>query len=380
MAIVNTNILVKRSSSTAAPGALLAGELAYSYVSNTAFIGTADGNGVLKIGGQAYTSAIDNATTSNTASTIVKRDASGKFSGSLVGNADTSTKLAAAVNINGAAFDGSQAITINAVDSTARVASSLLGANSGVATLDSSGKLSTSQIPAALVGALQYQGVWNANTNTPTIVTSTGIKGQYYKVSVAGITSIDSIAQWNVGDMIVFDGTTWDKIDGLSTEVVSVAGKVGAVVLTSFDVGLGAVSNTAQVTAISATGPLVSTGTTTPTISMTTANTSVSGYLTSTDWNTFNNKVSTFSGGTTGLTPSTATKGAITLGGTLVVANGGTGLSTITQNGITFGNGTGNLGVTAAAGASDQGFSNQILTVNASGTPVWTNNLDGGTF
>jgi hypothetical protein len=35
--------------------------------------------------------------------------------------------------------------------------------------------------------------------------------------------------------------------------------------------------------------------------------------------------VTTFSGGTTGLTPSTATSGAITLGGTLAVANGGTG-------------------------------------------------------
>ena len=38
--------------------------------------------------------------------------------------------------------------------------------------------------------------------------------------------------------------------------------------------------------------------------------------------------VSSFSGGTTGLTPSTATTGAVTLGGTLAVANGGTGSTT----------------------------------------------------
>jgi hypothetical protein len=38
--------------------------------------------------------------------------------------------------------------------------------------------------------------------------------------------------------------------------------------------------------------------------------------------------VSTFSGGTTGLTPSTATSGAVTLSGTLAVANGGTGTAT----------------------------------------------------
>jgi hypothetical protein len=38
--------------------------------------------------------------------------------------------------------------------------------------------------------------------------------------------------------------------------------------------------------------------------------------------------VTTFSAGTTGLTPSTATSGAVTLGGTLAVANGGTGSAT----------------------------------------------------
>ena len=37
--------------------------------------------------------------------------------------------------------------------------------------------------------------------------------------------------------------------------------------------------------------------------------------------------VSSFSAGTTGLTPSTATTGAVTLGGTLAVANGGTGVN-----------------------------------------------------
>ena len=39
--------------------------------------------------------------------------------------------------------------------------------------------------------------------------------------------------------------------------------------------------------------------------------------------------VTTFSGGTTGLTPNTATSGAITLAGTLAIANGGTGATTL---------------------------------------------------
>jgi len=43
--------------------------------------------------------------------------------------------------------------------------------------------------------------------------------------------------------------------------------------------------------------------------------------------------VSSFSAGTTGLTPSTATTGAVTLAGTLAVANGGTGVTTSTGTG-----------------------------------------------
>lgn len=43
--------------------------------------------------------------------------------------------------------------------------------------------------------------------------------------------------------------------------------------------------------------------------------------------------LSSFSAGTTGLTPSTATTGAVTLGGTLAVANGGTGVTSSTGSG-----------------------------------------------
>jgi hypothetical protein len=46
--------------------------------------------------------------------------------------------------------------------------------------------------------------------------------------------------------------------------------------------------------------------------------------------------VTTFSAGTTGFTPSTATSGAITLAGTLATTNGGTGLTTFTANGVVY--------------------------------------------
>ena len=48
------------------------------------------------------------------------------------------------------------------------------------------------------------------------------------------------------------------------------------------------------------------------------------------------NGVTSFSGNSTGLTPATATTGAITLAGILVGANGGTGLSSFTANGIVY--------------------------------------------
>jgi hypothetical protein len=109
------------------------------------------------------------------------------------------------------------------------VANSLKGANNGVATLDASGKLNPEQIPASLVGAVVYQGAWNAATNTPALVSGVGVKGNYYKVSTAGTASIDGINQWSVGDTIIFDGTTWDKLGGDAPEVLSVAGLTGTV-------------------------------------------------------------------------------------------------------------------------------------------------------
>ena len=64
----------------------------------------------------------------------------------------------------------------------------------------------------------------------------------------------------------------------------------------------------------------------------------------------------------------------------LTVSQGGTGQSSFTTNGLTYGNGSGALQVTAAAGTSDQTWSNQIMTVTNSGVPTWTTTMDGGTF
>jgi len=72
--------------------------------------------------------------------------------------------------------------------------------------------------------------------------------------------------------------------------------------------------------------------------------------------------VTSFSGGSTGLTPSSATSGAVTLSGTLAVGNGGTGITTTPSNGqIPIGNGTNYTAATLTAGTA-------ISITNASGS------------
>lgn len=73
--------------------------------------------------------------------------------------------------------------------------------------------------------------------------------------------------------------------------------------------------------------------------------------------------VTTFSAGTTGFTPSTNTSGAVTLAGTLGVANGGTGATTLTTNNVLLGNGTSALQVVAP------GTTGNVLTSNGT---TWT--------
>ena len=77
--------------------------------------------------------------------------------------------------------------------------------------------------------------------------------------------------------------------------------------------------------------------------------------------------------GSTGLTPSTATSGAVTVAGTLVVGNGGTGLTTITAGRILYGAGTSALGNSANLFFDS---ANNRLGVNTA-TPAVTTELVG---
>jgi predicted heme/steroid binding protein len=216
-----------------------------------------------------------------------------------------------------------------------------------------------------LVGGVQYKGTWNAATNTPTLVSSVGVQGNYYVVSVAGNTNLNGITDWKLGDWAIFNGSAWEKVDNTDA-VISVNGKIGEVVLTTTDIaegtnlyytdlrarsaisltttgnngastysnltgilnvpnytlaGLGGVPLTREltingttfdlsanrswsvgtVTSVGTSGPITGgTITGTGTIGITQSGASSDGYLSSTDWNTFNNKQNALTNPVTG--------------------------------------------------------------------------------
>jgi hypothetical protein len=97
----------------------------------------------------------------------------------------------------------------------------------------------------AMAGFVNYEGTWNASTNTPTLVSSVGTKGDYYVVSVTGSTNLNGITTWTQGDWAIFNGTAWEKVDNTDL-VTSVAGRTGAVTLTTADIsGLGTIATQA---------------------------------------------------------------------------------------------------------------------------------------
>ena len=240
-----------------------------------------------------------------------------------------------------------------------------------VVTVDAKGVI-TGVTTASFQTGLAYQGVWNAATNSPTLASGTGTQGHYYIVDVAGTTNLDGITDWAVGDWAVFNGTVWQKLDQSNT-VVSVNGQTGVVVLTAANVGAPQTDGTGATgtwgisisgTAASATNVaggaanriVYNTGSgasdflTAPTVTDTFLKWNGSAFV----WTTaVTAAVTSFSAGSTGLTPNTGTTGDITLAGTLAAANGGTGLTAVgTSGNVLTSDGTNWTSSTPAAGVT----------------------------
>ena len=205
-------------------------------VTGTSLVTQADITGLLGVGSITNTmlvnSAVANLSGTNTGdetlATIKTKLGVTTLSGSntgdqttITGNAGSATVLQTTRTINGVSFDGSSNITVNAVDSTARIASSLIGAANGVCPLDSTSKILSTYLPSYVDDVVEY--------NTFSAFPSIGETGKIY-VDV----STNKVYRWS--------GTVYVYIT--SGAVDSVAGRTGVVTLTKNDVGLGNVDNT----------------------------------------------------------------------------------------------------------------------------------------
>ena len=106
--------------------------------------------------------------------------------------------------------------------------------DNGVAALDVNGKIQLVNIPDALLGSVNYQGAYNAATNTPALPAAAAEnKGWYWVVTVAGT---QEGLELTLGDWVISNGTAYEKVDAQDA-VSSVNGQTGAVVLDAADVG-----------------------------------------------------------------------------------------------------------------------------------------------
>jgi len=164
--------------------------------------------------------------------------------------------LAASASV-GTATTAARADHVHALPTPAAigaVATTAVGAANGVAGLGADGKVPTSQLPDVAIGGLNYQGTWNASTNTPTIPTaSSSNKGFYYKVATAGATNVSGTTDWQIGDWIVSNGSAWDKIDNTDS-VSSVNGATGAVTITTITGNAGTATKLLTARTIAMTG------------------------------------------------------------------------------------------------------------------------------
>ena len=161
----------------------------------------------------------------------------------------------------------------------------LAGPTSGASTVPTFRALVAADIPVLSYGTVTSVSVVSANgfagtvanpTTTPAITLTTSISGILYGNGTA-------VAATTVSTPLAYSAGTLSITQASS----STDGYLSSTDWNTFNNKQPAGT---YVTSVTGTAPVVSSGGTTPAISMAAANTSTNGYLTSTDWNTFNNK------------------------------------------------------------------------------------------
>jgi hypothetical protein len=194
-------------------------------------------------------------------------------------------------------IDGVSATKFGALLSNSGVQGSVSGNFSGVYFENNKGTAdiwltNSAQPAAASISGCSFARVDDVNYVTNNILVETSGAGVTQSVSVAGCgfkyfndyvpnsgrKYINAISTSGGVSTVAWSGCTFQS----ATETPTITNEIQ---LTGGGGGF--------VTAVTGTAPVVSSGGTTPAISMAAASGSVNGYLTSTDWNTFNGKAST---------------------------------------------------------------------------------------
>jgi len=258
----------------------------------------------------------------------------------------------------GIAYGTGPALAVSAAGTVGQVLTSG-GAGAPTWATDGGGTVTS----VSVVSANGLAGTVATATTTPAITLSTTITGllKGNGTAISAAASGTDYAPATSGTSILYgNGSGGFSNVTIGTGVAFAAGT------------LSATGSGGTVTSVTGTAPVVSSGGTTPAISMAAATTSVNGYLTSTDWTTFNNKQAALVSGTNLKT----VNGTTLLGsgdlGTITYAYGGTGLTSYTAGDIIYASAANTVAKLAI------GTSGQRLVV-AGGLPSWATDTTVGT-
>jgi len=241
---------------------------------------------------------------------------------------------------------------------------------SGTSALTASSTIPTTDLSGTITNAQLANSTITINGN------STALGGS---VSVGTVTSVAATAGTGIsvtGSPITTSGTLNITNTAPDQTVVLTAGTGISTSGTypNFTITNTSPSSGGTVTSVTGTSPVVSSGGNTPAISMPAATTSVNGYLTSTDWNTFNNKGSGTVTSVTGTAPVVSSGGA-TPAISMAAATGSVNGYLTSTDWTTF-NGKGSGSVTSVGGTGTVNGLTLTGTVTTSGNLTLGGTLD----